>query len=66
MLSSTFRRRSSRCLHVINEPETTESLLLDAGFVVIPSGQTFRVCLATRRVTRGEVAEILGCESQLG
>ena len=48
----------------IREPEETEKLLLDAGFSVGVRDTKFVVSLNTRTVSRSEVAEVLGCESE--
>lgn len=49
---------------LIHDPDTTEKLLLDAGFVVEPLEMGFVVQLLSRHVTRAEVAEVLVCEPE--
>ena len=49
---------------LILDPDTTEKLLLDAGFIAEPLEMGFMIRLVNRRVTRGEVAVVLGCEPE--
>jgi len=48
----------------IQDPEETERKLLDAGFRVGVNEDRFVVYLQNRKVTRSEVAEVLGCETE--
>ncbi len=48
----------------IQDPEETERKLLDAGFRVGVNEDRFVVYLQNRKVTRAEVAEVLGCETE--
>ncbi len=47
---------------VIDDPETTEQLLKDAGFEVAPHDMGFNVTLHSRKLHRAEVAGVLQCE----
>ena len=49
---------------LIDDPEITEKLLLNAGFSVAAKGEGFLVSLKNRTITRGEVADVLACESE--
>lgn len=49
---------------VIDEPEVTETLLRNAGFIVTPMGMGFKVTLTNRKVQRAEIADVLGCEPE--
>lgn len=48
---------------IIDDPEVTEKRLRDAGFDVTPKGTAFLVTLNKRRVTCGEVADVLNCQA---
>ena len=48
----------------IQDPEETEKLLCDAGFRVGVNEDRFVAYLQNRKVTRSEVAEVLGCETE--
>jgi L-alanine-DL-glutamate epimerase-like enolase superfamily enzyme len=48
----------------IDQPEQTEKALMDSGFEVRLAGMAVEVTLTTRRLTRSEVAEVLGCETE--
>lgn len=48
----------------IQDPEVTERLLQDAGFRVGVQEDRFVVYLRNRKITRSEVAIVLGCESE--
>lgn len=48
----------------IQDPEETERKLVDAGFRVGVNEDRFVVYLQNRKITRSEVALVLGCESE--
>jgi hypothetical protein len=50
--------------NIIDDPEETEHLLLEAGFIVRLNGMGFEVLLKHRRVARWEVGAVLGCEEE--
>jgi hypothetical protein len=49
--------------YIIQDPEETEKLLRNAGFCVGVDDARFVVFLRNREITRSEVAEVLGCET---
>lgn len=49
---------------LIDDPETTENHLLEAGFLVEPLEMGFVVRLLNRRVSCAEIAEVLACEPE--
>jgi len=49
---------------VIDDPEATEQKLRDAGFTIGLCEDGFLVDLITRRPSRMEIAEVLGCETE--
>ena len=50
--------------NTIQDPEESEKLLLDAGFCVGIRDTKFAVRLDNRKISRAEVASVLGCETE--
>jgi hypothetical protein len=49
---------------IIDDPEATEQMLCDAGFEVALQDDGFLVNLTTRRPSRMEIADVIGCKTE--